>query len=360
MKKLSPLYIITILAIVAGLFFPSEAIYAEDKTTILDDVCTPRLLDGVGKIDKTKSIDIDGETNSLYCVFSDRLGALSQIKKKTPEVLKILSDKFSLDELTESNWRKYENAASEIDSSKISDEEYLQLETLKQFFDIYGNDEQNEEIEKYVEDVFRKRSKNIQNEKNAIGKMLPYYTPAAQRTNRVQMAINNGDNILNVSVANVSKAVSYAKKYAVNSNKNAYGEAGWFGKADCTNFASQILEASGIGQVSGKNERYGWWHKKTNNKHKYSISWINSDTFARYMGVGWKGRKHQSFVSNIGKGDLIALDNSSDGSWDHIGFVSDKSNISVCSEKGGTFKNYQIAQHSDNYIGWANSRGRIG
>lgn len=123
----------------------------------------------------------------------------------------------------------------------------------------------------------------------------------------------------------------------------------YWGGGDCTNFASQILAASGVRQVTSTSKYTGWWHRRTApSAHEHSISWINANTFARYMGVGYKGRNHSSFAASIRKYDFIAYDKTSDGQWDHMAYVNADDNY--VGSYG--YHDYKVAQHSNDYHAW--------
>ena len=111
------------------------------------------------------------------------------------------------------------------------------------------------------------------------------------------------------------KGITYAKKWATSKNTSQYK---FFSGGDCANFASQILENGGVSQDSSTSEYSGWWHKAEkgtlSTKHTHSVSWINADTFARYMGVGYTTTSNADFSANIQAGDFIACDFKSDGS----------------------------------------------
>ncbi len=145
----------------------------------------------------------------------------------------------------------------------------------------------------------------------------------------------------------IDKGVIYAKNFATVRNENKYGSFG----EDCTNFMSQILEYGGVDQVTNKtnDETKGWWHKKINGKHKYSISWIQANTFAKYMGVKYRSKSLNEFSVHIARGDFIAVDWTSDGKWDHMGFITQKG------KWNGKYYDFQIAQHSSDYIAWVSS-----
>lgn len=138
---------------------------------------------------------------------------------------------------------------------------------------------------------------------------------------------------------NLTAARNYARKYAVNPNpKYGVEKTKIFLDDDCTNFASQILLAGGVGMDTYNDVHKGWWWKGKGNR---SVSWINANTFKNYMGSAYSTRSWRSFVSNVRSGDFLVLDFGNDGSVDHIGFVYSK--------RGGRL---QIAQHTRNYLDW--------
>lgn len=147
--------------------------------------------------------------------------------------------------------------------------------------------------------------------------------------------------------------VAYANKHATSVNIGPYF---YFTGNDCTNFASQILEASGVSQVKSSSIYSGWWHTYSSSiyDHKHSNSWINANTFARYMGVGYTTKNHYSFSANISTHDFIAYDAGSDGDWNHIGYVVDNDSFAA-KYSGYNYYDYKVAQHSKNYVAWTSS-----
>lgn len=125
---------------------------------------------------------------------------------------------------------------------------------------------------------------------------------------------------------------------------------------DKVKYASLTLEASGVSQDVYPVDTKGWWHKNHGGQHLYSVSWINADTFSRYMGVGFKTTNHTEFSSVIDKGDFIASDKANDGNWDHMGFVTNKDNT-YRYYSNGDYYNYEVAQHTEGYIKWADKNG---
>ena len=60
-----------------------------------------------------------------------------------------------------------------------------------------------------------------------------------------------------------------------------------------------------------------------------------------------------SFSTNIVPGDIIALDNESDGSWDHLGFVDQTGTYN--DYNGKYYKDFKVAQHTYDYCAWAST-----
>ena len=89
---------------------------------------------------------------------------------------------------------------------------------------------------------------------------------------------------------------------------------------------AQILEYGGVSHVDYDNVGSGWWHKTLKNwlgitTHTHSQSWTLSDVFTKYFGDGYSTTSNYSFSCNIVAGDFISADFTSDGDWEHMGFV---------------------------------------
>ena len=312
--------------------------------------CDSPLLKQFGKIDREQTVVIEGKINPLYCTFVNEDYALRQLRSRVPNTLDLISSKYSLKEINKSNIVEYKN----ILNSLSDDSEFFQnndeLQNLKSFIDIYEGYSRNKKLLEKVE-TLKNKDKLSKEDKIEIGMLLPYYAPLAiEASSYMQEQLG----ALRSALPDLNAAVRYAERYAWTPNANEYGVAKqkFIIDADCTNFASQILHASGVSQVVYGNENYGWWHRKNwLGGHDYSISWINADVFARYMGVGYTTTNHQSFAQNIIVGDFIAFDRESNGTWDHMGFVTYRDN----SERwynGKYYQNYIVAQHTSNYNMW--------
>ena len=316
-----------------------------------EEHCNTPILKIFGEIDRSKTIEINGIDNPLYCVFKDKEYAMNKLKENVPDLLEYIKNKYNLQTLNSSNWKDYKTSMYELmnDDSKYN-EDSKEIIILRSFFGIYEDDEKNEEIIEYV-NTNNKKIKNVDSiEYLEISYMLPYYSSMARSVEE-----NTTYKINAKSSFNVSKAINYAKKYAYEANNKDYEVF----KQDCTNFASQILEAGGVSQEVYDSVYKGWWHKKTMiafvPHHTNSHSWSLADVFARYMGVGYTTNNNNDFSKNIKKGDFVALDFDNNGTWDHLGFVTDKKTSPAC-YWNGDYIDYKIAQHSDNYNAWGSDK----
>lgn len=81
-------------------------------------------------------------------------------------------------------------------------------------------------------------------------------------------------------------------------------------------------------------------------------------SFARYMGVTVKTSDISSWANGLNEGDFIALDFEGNGSWDHMGYVTEKSSTNKAyvddKDRGVCFPipDIKIAQHTSNYHKW--------
>jgi hypothetical protein len=188
---------------------------------------------------------------------------------------------------------------------------------------------------------------------------LPYTSDLATEQNNTQLQSQNSSEARALAASfDFSRAMQYVNLYALNANSDGFGTF----SNDCTNFASQILYAGNVSQVDYyPNENSGWWHRKVTSSgpiiypdHKYSVSWIQADTFARYMGMGLTTTNHTTFSGNLQAGDFIAYDKQRDGDWNHMGFVTAVSST-LGNYSGYSFYDYKVAQHTTNYHAWTSS-----
>lgn len=334
--------------------------FPEDQSIETNKVLEMKKADIMSQIERKDTVIIDGEPEILYPIFSNQEEALKQLKLAIPDLLNKISETYELNEINDSNWLQYVGYASEI----ITSEEDPQYRLLLSFTDIYENKAKNEAIVQLVDKLNDSEKislnstedlENIQALRQELVFTLPYTSKLASEENKLILQAG----ISPTSSIDMNRAMQYINLYVETPNTDGFGN---FGKQDCTNFASQILYAGNVRQEDYyPSQTRGWWHRKLPSSgpimipdHKYSTSWINADTFARYMGVGYTSTSHYSFSSNIQKGDLIALDYDRDGDWNHIGFVTNVDTVSA-NYGGYTYYDYKVAQHSNNYHAWTSS-----
>lgn len=309
----------------------------------VQEVQSSENLKGIDKIIIKDYITIDNIETSLYKVFENPEKAINDLKIKIPNFLEKLQNTYYLEELNSTNLKIYEEKAFQyINDSEEMNESSEEFKVLRSFIDIYENTEENEEILNYI----NKARSSINSNDITLMTMLPYDSEVVSKFN--ETALNASQMSRNTRAYNQTNAINYARQYGWNANSGPYH---FFGiKGDCTNFVSQILEAAGVQQQVYDSEYSGWWHRKEwTGWHSHSVSWIQAATFARYMGIGYSTTNHTSFAQNIRTGDFIGLDFENDGDVDHCGFVVGKDNY----VGGWGYYNYEVAQHSTNYIRWA-------
>lgn len=333
-----------------------------EKSTLTSEEeshCASSIFDNIGSITKNKYVKINGVNNPLYCTFTNQNQALENIKLETSNLLTVLSNEYDLDSLNSSNWKEYQSKMNEFftiptDDYNESNEEFIKL---RAFFDIYENEEANQKILNYVnKQKLNAKNSNIETSKSIdtieLGLLFPSYAPIAKQAESKLVRTQTKATI------NIQPAVDYAIAHATNRNTPTYYS---FSNGDCTNFVSQILEASGVSQIVYSSEHSGWWHKRQAGflgigwKHTHSRSWTMADVFARYMGVTYTTQNHPNFSANILKGDFIAADWSSDGNWDHSGFVTEKDNYASSWNGSPAYYDYKVAQHTSDYHAWTSS-----
>lgn len=335
-----------LLSVVVLLVSLTIPVFAKEEVRELDtNSRNVPILEGIGKIIEGGTIEIEGTENALYIEFEEQNVAIEDLKNKIPVLLDDICQLYDLGELSDDNWKQYQTAMYSLLELKPRNysEANGDIKILRAFFDIYENKYQNQSILNCLESMNNARAFDALAQSETLALMLPYTAPYVEE--RMASIRKSRASI------NVGAAINYAETYATTIN---YGEYAYFNGGDCTNFASQILEKAGVGQVVYDSEASGWWHKIYQNqlgmdKHSHSISWVRADTFARYMGYSHVTYSNWSFSSYIETGDFAALDFTRDGSWDHIGFVTNRD--SYVGSYG--YYDYKIAQHTSNYNDWA-------
>lgn len=321
---------------------------------------TPLLVQ-IDDISTKEVLKINGVDYPLFCTFDNPQTAISNIAKETATVIMLLKDTYELENFSIDTVSLYYDALLQMldDETRPSwySESNLEFRKFRAFYDIFENYEKNALIHDELESrILSASQKGTYSTEQIIDYhlllLLPYtsYENAARNLNisiepsATVAAIVNG--------FDTSKGIKYAEKYAESPNKAEYH---YFRNGDCANFTSQILEYGGISQEVYDSEYSGWWHKTSTNllgitTHTHSRAWTMADTFSRYMGVYKSTTSHYTFTTNIKAGDFVTADFDSDGDWDHMGFVTDKG-----TSLSQGYYDYEIAQHTDNYLAWASS-----
>ena len=121
---------------------------------------------------------------------------------------------------------------------------------------------------------------------------------------------------------NVKKANEYAARYAKGRNAIDYPKF----SNDCTNFASQIAKAGGMGTSNSyTNYSGGYWHPSILSKNK---AWYNASTFFNFFnaeGMRSYGAANKAEVNSKAEtGDMLCYISRSTGVVDHIAYVNRK------------------------------------
>jgi hypothetical protein len=250
---------------------------------------------------------------------------------------------------------KYDDIKYQLTAEQASFEEERQI--FNAFLDIYENESKNNAIKALL-------TSNADIDQETLAYLLPCNDPYVKNYfNGIYTAQPRAAQYFNKSLGR-----TYAIRYATTPNQSEYG---YINGADCTNFASQILIAGGINM----HDRYpykleGWWHKEVQEwhgnsyvwVHQYSTSWVNADSFVRFMGTS--GNEYTSFQTFSGKlisGDFIALDYGRDGDWNHLGFVCDIGSYGTYYytvngvQHSKYYRNFTVAQHTGQYYAWTSS-----
>ncbi len=114
----------------------------------------------------------------------------------------------------------------------------------------------------------------------------------------------------------VTAAVAYSDKYALNYNSAYYNFASLGG--DCANFTSQCINAGGMPQVTGTNYgTNGWFYVKSNNR---SATWTGANQLCNWMANNRGNKIVKASSAQIFKGSPVFFDWENDGKWNHATF----------------------------------------
>lgn len=299
------------------------------------------VLDGeYGEIVKGRVVVINNEEQPLFCEFANNEAALGVLKREIPALLSAISEFGSIrQDINSTNWRLYQSvllgAGEEVFLEPYADE----VRKFAGFFDIYENVEDNEKILTFVT---RRNGILTESEIEEVVGILPNNSPISVRFNNSRIEDSSSARISPLRMLNLGGALNYATSFVYNPNYSGFG---YINGADCTNFVSQILYTGGVSQNSV------WWHNNTFWGHRYSVAWINTPAFAAHMGVMSTLYTHLNFSQTINIGDVAVVDLRNDYQWDHAGFVT-AIDSSATQHWNGYYRNYRIAQHSDNAHRW--------
>ncbi len=358
---------------VACLALPSFAFAATDETSAAEEFSAGEAsivsvdyafdapsLPNSGRVSVKQEIQGDGYEYKLYPTFDNKDEAIEGIKKDAAKRLALLSENYFLAPMDQGNWNTYFDCMMKFyddvrcpDWYKESDDEESALQC---FFSLMENDQLNQEIVDDLNQVSVASQSDDADEESSdpedILSSLPDQSMLeesleddnAEEESSAQVQLASATKAANSSKMkgfNKGKGIKYAKAYADEPNMGKYA---YFAGRDCANFASQILDQGGVSQTKK------WWHKNSNGKQDQSDAWKSANGFANYFGVGYKTHSAKNFSNNLKAGDFIATSWAKDGKWNHIEFVT-----AIGSKKNGSY-NYQVAQHSKNYVAWTSSK----
>ncbi|MEG2354300.1 MAG: amidase domain-containing protein, partial [Clostridium sp.] len=63
---------------------------------------------------------------------------------------------------------------------------------------------------------------------------------------------------------------------------------------------------------------------------------------------------HSAFSGKLYAGDIIGYDGSSDGDWDHLGFITQADDYTA-NYGGKIYYDYKVAQHTTDYHAWTST-----
>ena len=288
-----------------------------------------------GDFDWNQEVIIDGTEIPLLCVYSNPSDALEKAAAFGEQTLQQFEEEYRLLPFSDATWKDYRNLFAQFEFDSESKYDQKTIGKMMQFFDIYENQEINEQTLALVKNNKLSTKGKLITESDEIVLTLLGSLPTYSQcilTNQLYTKSESPQSGIN----NLSLAIDYASTYAENRNTNYT----YYNGADCTNFASQIRYASGVA--------------RTNSWRPYTTSWINANAFAGVVGVHNITPIHRTFASLCDAGDFIAFDRGRDGTYDHIGFVTANDTFEA-SYSGNTYRDYKVAQHTVDYHAWTSS-----
>lgn len=315
------------------------------------------LIQEIGTVSVKENLVINGNSYPMFCTFDNIASAVNNIQEESATVLSYLKSEYNLSDFSQSSANEYYDAMMNMLNAENPPEWCIEsnseLKKLRAFFDIFENEAANESLESKVAVTSRSKSANVKIDMDLLT-MLPYDSAESVATdNNIAVSPNNISTRAIIKGFNTTSGIAYAERHATSRNTSQYHS---FSRGDCANFTSQILENGGVSQVVYDSVGSGWWHKKSTNwigwtTHTHSQSWTMADVFTRYFGAGFTTKSNYSFSANIQAGDFISADFTSDGDWDHMGFVTAKAPYL----QNDGYYDYRVAQHTTDYLAWASS-----
>lgn len=284
---------------------------------------------------------------SLFCEYKNEEKAMEKYILENQEILSYIENEYNIEPLNLNNWKKYKEYITNITHKKDIDENLLnQAQNSDLFFNIYEDKYTNIMIANIVNSLKKQGLNSLDSLLiNELNEITPYYSEKIATPFDIEPYVSPD--------LNVSKATAYAKKWAWSNNTNEYKDLGDY---DCTNFVSQILEAGGIKQHQTLSEKTGWWHVKVGGLHKHSLSWTSASSFGNHWGARLRTSNIVDWADSLYEGDIVALDTGATGSWNHLGYVTERGTPNTASAISGhsrvIFRDIKIAQHSENYERW--------
>lgn len=295
-------------------------------------------------------VTIDDISIPFYPTFDNPDLAIENIVEQNKDFLKVLEKQYNLGPLNPDNWDKYREACYNYEVDLTADSQYMDSYwSLLSFFDIYENEDKNDEIIELINNINAGDRYSRQSNDELYRELyfaLPYNEELTE-TMRERVAKIDNDIMTAASRYSVSKGVEYAEKYAVNYNPKYYDYS-----SDCTNFVSQIISYAGVPETSG-------WYWESATKNGCSRAWRIADYFCKEFGIDYKnGKSFDTYSNQLSKGDVITYDVTNDLDWDHLGYVvAMGSQLTDFGPLNLDFRDFKVAQHSNDYCKWASDTG---
>lgn len=293
---------------------------------------------GFTEVVDSHEVMINGKRNKLLRTFADQKEAISKFVKDHYSFIEGLRREYKLNELSEYNYQDYISSYYRLLDEKEYPEWYSSLEG--EYFEVFVDILENKQINNTILWILENSDMNKIENQLQVAYLLPQDNPLIEQLKDL--------GLLSVSVTYDREASNiYAAQYCISPNTTDYY---YYTFGDCTNFASQILEAGGAAQNNTGSQYSGWWHL-TDGTNTSSNSWRLANAFCAYYGMYYTTSSNNAFSHYLQKGSFISFDKGNDGSWDHVAYVTAvrpyTSSLGYC--------DYRVAQHTTNYLAWASS-----